>query len=133
MVGYSGTPLPRKLGIKADSRVLLVDPPDGFTLEPLPNGAQVHRRAGPAGYDVIVSFCRDHRTLERRFAPLTERLLPHGGLWIAWPKRSSGVPTDLDENRVRDVGLAVGLVDNKVCAVDVVWSGLRFVIRLRDR
>jgi hypothetical protein len=133
VAGYSGTPLPRKLGVKARSRVLLVDPPDGFVLDPLPAGAEVHRRAGRAGYDVIVSFCVDHRTLERRFAPLAERLLPHGGLWIAWPKRSSGLSTDLDENRVRDVGLAVGLVDNKVCAVDDTWSGLRFVIRLRDR
>jgi hypothetical protein len=133
VAGYSGTPLPRKLGVKAGARVLLVDAPVGFALDPLPDGVEVDRRAGHASYDVIVSFCRDLRTLERRFAPLTERLLPYGGLWIAWPKRSSGVSTDLDENRVRDVGLAVGLVDNKVCAVDEVWSGLRFVIRLRDR
>ena len=133
VAGYSGIPLPRKLGIKAGARVLLDHAPDGFELDPLPDGVEVHRRSGQTGYDVILSFCRDLGTLERRFAPLTKRLLPHGGLWIAWPKRSSGVSTDLDENQVRDVGLAVGLVDNKVCAVDEVWSGLRFVIRLRDR
>jgi hypothetical protein len=130
--GYSGTPLPRKLGIKQGHRVLLDRAPTGFDLGPLPD-VDVHRRAGAAPYDVIVGFTPDHRTLSRRFPRLARRLVTNGGLWIAWPKRSSGVATDLDENIVRDFGLATGLVDNKVCAVDETWSGLRFVVRLRDR
>ncbi|MGZ4537243.1 MAG: DUF3052 domain-containing protein [Nocardioidaceae bacterium] len=130
--GYSGTPLPRKLGIKPGHRVLLVGAPEDFDLGPLPE-VQLNRRAGRTPYDVILAFTPDRRALDRRFAPLADRLIGNGGLWIAWPKRSSGVPTDLDENVVRDVGLAAGLVDNKVCAVDHTWSGLRFVIRLRDR
>jgi hypothetical protein len=132
-VGYSGTPLPRKLGIKAGSRVLLDSAPDDFTLEPLPDGTTVHRRTSAAEYDVIVAFCPDAAQVQRRFDPLVARLETAGGLWIAWPKRSSGVPTDLTENLVRDIGLAAGLVDNKVCAIDETWSGLRFVRRLADR
>jgi hypothetical protein len=123
--GYSGTPLERKLGIKAESRVRIVNPPDGFTLDA---GRPARGRA-----DVIVFFTRSRRELERRFAALARAIEPNGGLWVAWPKRSSGVATDLDENVVRDVALAAGLVDNKVCAIDEVWSGLRLVYRLRDR
>ncbi|MGZ4611348.1 MAG: DUF3052 domain-containing protein [Actinomycetes bacterium] len=130
--GYSGTPLPRKLGIKAGHRVLLAAAPPDLDLGPL-DGVELHRRAGAAAYDVIVAFVSDHRTLERRFGPLAQRLVSNGGLWVAWPKRSSGRTTDLDENVVREVGLAAGLVDNKVCAIDQTWSGLRFVVRLRDR
>jgi hypothetical protein len=130
--GYSGTPLPRKLGIKEGHRVLLVGAPSDFDLGSLP-GVDVHRRAGRAPYDVIVAFTPDRRTLDRRFSALAGRLVTNGGLWIAWPKRSSGVPTDLDDNVVRAVGLATGLVDNKVCAIDETWSGQRFVVRLRDR
>ncbi|MEP6762478.1 MAG: DUF3052 domain-containing protein [Sporichthyaceae bacterium] len=130
--GYSGTPLPQKLGIKAGHRVLLVGAPDGADLGPLPDG-DLHRRAGRTPYDVVLLFCTDLRRLEQRFAPLAARLVPNGGLWVAWPKRSSGVSTDLDENSIRAVGLSAGLVDNKVCAIDATWSGLRFVIRLRDR
>ena len=131
--GYSGTPLPRKLGIKAGSRVLLDGAPDGFTLEPLPENTTVHHRAGAGEYDVIVAFCPDAARVHRRFESLVARLETAGGLWIAWPKRSSGVPTDLNENRVRDLGLAIGLVDVKVCAIDQTWSGLRFVRRVADR
>ncbi|MDQ1628278.1 MAG: hypothetical protein QOI54_2022 [Actinomycetota bacterium] len=130
--GYSGTPLPRKLGITEGHRVLLAGAPRGFGLGPLP-GVTLHRRPGQAAYDVILAFAPDRRTLERRFRPLRERMTRNGGLWIAWPKRSSGRVSDLDENVVRDVGLAVGLVDTKVCAVDETWSALRFVVRLRDR
>jgi hypothetical protein len=130
--GYSGTPLPQKLGIKAGHRVLLVGAPDGFDLGPLPD-VDLHRRAGRTPYDVVLLFCTDLRRLEKEFVPQAARLVSNGGLWAAWPKRSSGVPTDLDENRIRAVGLAAGLVDNKVCAIDATWSGLRFVIRLRDR
>ncbi len=130
--GYSGTPLPRKLGIARGQRVLLVAAPDGFDLGPLPE-VEVHRRAGRLPYDVVLAFLRDRRTLERRLDGLRLRVVPDGGLWLAWPKRSSGVATDLDENVLRDLVLPTGLVDNKVCAVDDTWSALRFVVRLRDR
>jgi hypothetical protein len=132
--GYSGTPLPRKLGIKPGSRLALVRAADDFdvTLGELPAGVTVRRRAaGPA--DVIVAFFTRRTELERRLDGLARALEPAGGLWIAWPKRASGVATDLNENVVRELGLAAGLVDNKVCAIDEVWSGLRFVYRLRDR
>ena len=130
--GYSGTPLARKLGIRPGSRVLLVGAPEDFDLGPVPE-AELHRRAGRAPYDVVLAFAPDRRALVTRFAPASRRLTPAGGLWVGWPKRSSGVPTDLDENVVREHGLAAGLVDNKVCAIDATWSGLRFVVRLRDR
>ena len=130
--GYSGTPLPQKLGIKPGHRVLVAGAPDGFDLGPLPE-VDLHRRAGRAPYDVVLLFCTGLSRLEKQFVPHTARLVSNGGLWVAWPKRASGVPTDLDEIRVRAVGLAAGLVDNKVCAIDATWSGLRFVIRLRDR
>ena len=130
--GYSGTPLARKLGIRPGSRVLLVGAPRDFDLGPVPE-AELHRRAGRAPYDVVLAFAPDRRALVARFAPASRRLTPAGGLWVGWPKRSSGVPTDLDENVVREHGLAAGLVDNKVCAIDATWSGLRFVVRLRDR
>lgn len=130
--GYSGTPLPQKLGIKPGHRVLVGSAPEGFDLGPLP-GVDLHHRPGRAPYDVILLFCADLRSVQRRFAPAAARLVSNGGLWVAWPKRSSGLRTDLDENAVREVGLAAGLVDNKVCAIDAIWSGLRFVVRLRDR
>lgn len=129
--GYSGTPLERKLGIKPGHRVLLVAAPHGFTL--VPQGAEVHTRAGRRPYDVVLAFVRDRRDLRRRLDALRARITPTGSLWLAWPKRSSGVPTDLDENVLREVVLPTGLVDTKVCAVDETWSGLRFVVRLRNR
>jgi hypothetical protein len=131
--GYSGTPLPRKLGIKPGSRVLVVAAPPGFTLDPLPPDAVLHGRAGGPAYDVVLAFCPDGRRLRARFAPLADRLATAGALWIAWPKRASGLACDLDENVVRDHGLAAGLVDVKVAAVDEVWSALKFVRRVRDR
>jgi hypothetical protein len=136
MAGYSGTPLPRKLGIKPGARLGLVRPPDDFeaTLGELPPGVTaraVGRGAGP--YDVIVCFARSVKDLAGDFPALRARLDPSGGLWIGWPKKSSGVATDLTEGEVRGRGLALGLVDNKVCAIDEIWSGLRFVVRLADR
>jgi hypothetical protein len=131
-VGYSGTPLPRKLGIKPGHRVLLDHAPRDFDLGPLP-AVTLHRRASGPPYDVILAFTPDLAALERRFVPLIERLDQAGGLWVAWPKRSSGVATDLDDNVVRAVGLSTGLVDNKVCAVTGIWSAQRFVYRLKDR
>ena len=130
--GYSGTPLPRKLGIVPGSRVLLVGASPEFGLGPLP-AVDVHRRADRSPYDVVLAFAPDLRALQARFGTARDRLTTAGGLWIAWPKRSSGLATDLDENVVRDFGLATGLVDNKVCAIDPTWSGLRFVVRLHDR
>ncbi len=133
--GYSGTSLPRQLGIKPDARVALIGAvPDGFdaTLGELPAGAVLRRRArGPL--DVIVAFFVERAEFERRLPALRDALDSAGGLWIAWPKRASGVETDMGEAIVRELGLAGGLVDNKVCAIDDVWSGLRFVYRLRDR
>ena len=133
--GYSGTPLVRKLGIKPDSRLGLIGAPDGFddTLGELPLGVRVVRRLGGPMFDVIVAFFDRRSELERRLATLVGALDYAGGLWLAWPKRASGVPTDLTDNVVRDLGLATGLVDNKICAIDQVWSGMRLVYRLRDR
>jgi hypothetical protein len=130
---YSGTPLPRKLGVKPESRVLVDGRPAGFRLGQLPPGAILHTRPGGDPYDVVLSFCPDRARLERRFVPLARRLAAAGALWACWPKRASGVSTDLDETAVREFGLAAGLVDVKVCAVDPVWAGLKFVVRRRDR
>jgi hypothetical protein len=135
MAGYSGTPLPQKLGIKEGARVALLGAPEGFesALAPLPAKVKLSRRIGPQPLDVILFFTDRAIELEKRFSALAERLVANGGLWVAWPKKASGVPTDLTDNVVREIGLAKGLVDNKVCAVDDVWSGLRFVFRLKDR
>ena len=130
--GYSGTPLSKKLGINAESRVLLRGAPDGFALAP-PDGAVVHRRPGRGPYDVILLFCRDRAALTRGFATERDRLTVAGGLWVCWPKRASGVVTDLGESAVREHGLDCGLVDVKIAAVDETWSALRFVRRLADR
>jgi hypothetical protein len=129
MAGYSGTPLPKKLGISADCRVALVGAPEGFDeqLTPLPAGVSFLGRAAGA-LEVIVFFTRSRADLKRRFAALARKLVASGGLWVAWPKKSSGVDTDLSEGVVREVGLAHKLVDNKVCAIDDTWSGLRFVV-----
>lgn len=127
--GYSGTPLPRKLGIKDDSRLLLVGAPPGFTLD----AAVVHTRKGREPYDVIVLFCPDARTLRSKFAGLAGALTAAGALWVCWPKKASGVPTDLTDNVVREHGLSAGLVDVKVAAIDATWSGLKFVRRLSER
>ena len=132
--GYSGTPLPKKLGIQESSRVLLLGSPAEFSLEGLPAGARVvHRRSPSALFDVILLFSRDRATLQARFDPLVGSLTVAGALWACWPKRASGVISDLNENIVRDCGLASGLVDVKIAAIDPTWSGLKFVRRLADR
>jgi hypothetical protein len=133
MAGYSGTPLPRKLGIASGHTVLLDGAPPEFGLDGLPDGVGLHRRTGRGPYDVIMCFCPDQGRLHRRWPLLHPKTTPAGSLWIAWPKRSSGVPTDLDENVIREYALAHGRVDVKVCAVDDVWSGLKNVIRTVDR
>lgn len=131
--GYSGTPLPRKLGIKPGHKVLLIGEPDEFEgLGELPEDVAMGRTArGPA--DVIVSFHTERADLAKRMPKLRAAMRPNAGLWIGWPKRASKVPTDLTEDVVRELALANTLVDNKVAALDERWSGLRLVIRLRDR
>ena len=130
MAGYSGTPLPRKLGIKAGHRVGLLDAPGGFdrTLGELPDGVET-RTSARGRLDVVVFFATARAALARRFDPLARAIFPDGGLWIAWPKKASGVPTDITEDTVREVALPTGMVDNKVCAIDEIWSGLRLVLR----
>jgi hypothetical protein len=134
MAGYSQTPLDKKLGIKPDHAVALLNAPDGFVdyLGPLPDGAHVVDNA-KTNFDVVVLFVKNAADLTLAFGRVAKRLNPAGGLWVAWPKKASGVATDLTEDVVRRIGLDVGLVDNKVCAIDDVWSGLRFVIRVQDR
>ena len=129
--GYSGTPLPKKLGIKPGHRVLLLSAPEPFELD-VPEDVRVGRRASGKA-DVIVSFHTERADLARRMSKLRAVMEPAAGLWIAWPKRASKVPTDLTEDVVRELALANALVDNKVAALDEKWSGLRLVIRLRDR
>ena len=133
--GYSGTPLPTKLGIKPDSRLGLMNAPADFmvTLGELPHGVRVLVGRLHPPVDVIVAFFTERRDLERRLPGLIGVLEKAGGLWIAWPKRASGVETDITEDVVREAALAEGVVDNKVCAIDETWSGLRLVVRLRDR
>jgi hypothetical protein len=131
-VGYSGTSLPRKLGIRGDSRVLILGQPPGTDLGAW-DCATRHTRAGKGRYDVVLAFAPDLATLRRRFAPAMAATTTPGRLWVCWPKKTSGLATDLTESIVRELGLAEGVVDVKVCAVDDIWSGLAFVRRLRDR
>ena len=134
MSGYSGTPLPKKLGIKEGHRVVLVAAPDHVEelLGDLPPGVTLLRQAR-APYDVVLLFVTERRILARKLPALAAKMDRAGGLWVCWPKRASGVSTDVTEDTVRDVALPLGLVDNKVCAVDETWSGLRIVYRLKDR
>lgn len=134
MPGYSSTPLPKKLGIKEGSRVSLVGVPPEVLIDlkmSLTKCAIVEN--GKSALDFTMLFAKSRPTLEKAFKRLSSRLAPAGMLWVCWPKKSSGVATDLDENVVREIGLDMGLVDVKVCAVTGVWSGLKFVRRLKDR
>jgi len=134
VAGYSGKPLVQKLGLKSGSTIAVLGAPRGYarTLGKLPSG--VTQRTSAAGpLDLIQFFTSEKQQLERRFAALARALAPAGMLWISWPKRSSGVATDLTEDVIRAIGLAHGLVDVKVAAVDDVWSGLKFVRRVKDR
>jgi hypothetical protein len=140
VAGYSGTPLARKLGLKPGGRLAVLGAADGFEslLAPLPEGTRVERLpaapgAGAPPLALVLLFAPDQAALDRHLAPLARALDRRGALWIAWPKKSSGLPTDLAFAPVQRAGLDLGLVDNKVCAVDEVWSGLRFVYRLQDR
>ena len=134
MPGYSGTPLPKKLGIKDGFRVSLIEPPSEVVTElksSLENCTIAHDGKSPLDFAVL--FAKSSTALKTDFGRVTKNLAPAGMLWVSWPKKASGVPTDLNENIVREIGLAAGLVDVKVCAVTDVWSGLKFVRRLKDR
>lgn len=130
----SATPLVKKLGIEEGSRVALVRAPEGFVekLAPLPAGAAIAKE-GAEGADVVLFFASARSDLEAALPPLARSLAPAGALWIAWPKASSGVKSDLSDALVQRAGLGAGLVDNKVAAIDDVWSALRFVVRVKDR
>ena len=129
LAGYSGTPLPKKLGIKPGFRVLLSGAPDDFAeiLGPLPDDAALTRRYSPS-VDLILWFPRSRNDLKNR-AELWKGRTPKNGIWIVWPKKSSGVQTDLDQTVVRGTGLKAGLVDYKIAAIDATWSGLKFAVR----
>jgi hypothetical protein len=134
MAGYSGTPLAKKLGIKDDFRVALRRVPDQVRSE-LKDALAKCRivKATSVPIDLVFFFVKSAAELELQLPGFAKALAPAGMLWISWPKKSSGVATDLTENVVRECGLAAGLVDVKVCAVTDVWSGLKFVIRVKDR
>jgi hypothetical protein len=136
MAGYSGTPLAKKLGIREGHRVAWLGAPTAFAadLGELPEGVEVRKAArGAHTLDVIVFFTKAKVDLTKRLPTVAEMLSYEGGLWIAWPKKASGVITDISEAAVRKAGLTLGLVDNKVCAIDEIWSGLRFVHRVENR
>lgn len=134
MAGYSGTPLIKKLGVKDGYRVALVNSPKGFLKElgPLPAGAKFASSTSES-LDLVLLFVRSEQELRRRFLELAENLTANGMIWIAWPKKNSGVVTDLSFTNVQRTGLDAGLVDVKICAVNDIWSGLKFVYRLKDR
>ena len=128
--GYSGTPLPKKLGVKEGHKVAWLNAPEGFdaTLGELPDGVSVQRRLGK-DLDVLVQFATERAELARRLPKLKDAVFPAGAAWIAWPKKAAKVDTDITEDVVRAIALPMGFVDVKVCAVDAVWSGLKLVIR----
>ena len=136
--GYSGTPLDRKLGIKPGFRVAFLDAPADFreTLGPLPDRVEAFEglpEKGSPRLDLVVMFTTSRAKLAGLFPRSAKSLNPAGMLWVAWPKKASGVPTEVNESEVREFGLSQGLVDTKICAIDATWSGLKFVRRLADR
>lgn len=134
MAGYSGTPLVKKLGIKEGSRVALVNAPEDFQADVGELPADVtFMKSTTKSLDLILFFVLSERALAKDFAKLAARLTSNGMIWIAWPKKSSGVTTDLMFERVQRIGLDAGLVDVKICAIDDTWSGLKFVYRVKDR
>ena len=134
MAGYSGTPLIKKLGIKEGFRVALVNSPKGFKKElgSLPDKSKFVPSVTES-LDVILLFVNSEAGLRSRFLPLAANLVANGMIWVAWPKKSAGLATDLSFTNVQQIGLDAGLVDVKICAVNDVWSGLKFVYRLKDR
>jgi len=134
MPGYSGTPLTKKLGLKDGFHVCLIDAPSEViaALKPSLENCKI-AQGGKPSINFAMLFTKSSTALKKDFGRITKNLAPAGMLWVGWPKKTSGVPTDLNENVVRDIGLSAGLVDVKVCAVTDVWSGLKFVRRLKDR
>lgn len=134
MAGYSSTPLAKKLGIKEGHRVTFPGAPALFieSLAPIPEGVSILKPTAKP-LDLIVYFTKSRTDLTANFRQLASQLQPAGILWISWPKKASGIATDLTETLIREIGLAVGLVDTKICAIDETWSGLKFVYRLADR
>jgi DUF3052 family protein len=135
MPGYSGTPLPKKLGIKEGFRVMFVGLPSDVKAElrEALAGCTVRREDGRGSLDFAMVFAKKQSELKAEFERVAQELAPAGMLWVSWPKKSSGVTTDMNENDVRRIGLAAGLVDVKVCAVSEIWSGLKFVRRVEER
>ena len=133
MPGYSGTPLPKKLGIKAGLRVHLLEAPSEVRDELRQALAECTVSPQRNALDFVMLFTKSRAKLRKEFSAMAKLLAPAGMLWVSWPKKSSGVVTDVDENVVREIGLDAGLVDVKVCAVTNVWSGLKFVRRIKDR
>jgi hypothetical protein len=133
MPGYTGTPLPKKLGIKDGFHFALIDAPSDVIAELKPSLKKCSAHDGKTSLDFAMLFASSTASLKKQFGKIAKSLSPAGMLWVSWPKKTSGVATDLNENIVREIGLAVGLVDVKVCAVTDVWSGLKFVRRLKDR
>ena len=131
MAGYSGTPLVAKLGIRSGDRVAVLSAPPGFVLD-LPDGATVTTRL-PAHVDVVVYFSAARAGLDTWIERLAQAVFPSSTIWIAWPKKASKLPTDMTEDVVRAIALPLGLVDNKVCAIDDTWSGLKLVWRKERR
>jgi hypothetical protein len=134
VAGYSGTPLIKKLGIKENFRVVMIGAPDGLMAElgKLPNNVTVLSRP-KAPLDFALLFVKSRFILEGAFSQLAGMLAPTGMIWVSWPKKASGVTTDLNFDVVQKIGLETGLVDVKICAVNEIWSGLKFVIRVKDR
>ena len=133
MAGYSGTPLIKKLGIKSGFVVAFVNAPEGFARGlDLPADVIMNKRSQQR-LDLALLFVKSEKELMQKFSHLAAKLKPSGMLWVAWPKKSSGVASDLSFTNVQSIGLATGLVDTKICAVDDVWSGLKFVFRVKDR
>jgi hypothetical protein len=133
-VGYSGTPLPRKLGLKEGMAVAFLDPPDQLPdlLGPIFTALSISSRLDQH-QDLVLVFVTSAAELGRLTSALKAAIAPNGMIWVAWPKRASNMPTDITEDVIREIVLPTGLVDVKVCAIDETWSGLRFVVRLRDR
>lgn len=131
-IGYSKRSLAEKLGIKENAHVIILNPPEAYqkSLGKLPAGVSL-AKSGAA--EVIQYFTASKQQLEKYFAELKAHMFPRSSLWISWPKGSSGIATDLNENVIREIGLKNGLVDVKVIAVDHIWSGLKFVYRVKDR
>ena len=134
MAGYSGTPLPKKLGLKENQRLAFINEPNDFRelLGDLPLKTEVVSRLS-SPLNLVVLFVTRENDLAKRFPSLAKKLAVDGMIWVAWPKKSSGVATDLNFDRVQGIGLGTGLVDVKICAIDETWSGLKFVIRVKDR